>query len=241
MAGMVGSWGAVAFHRPLREAEIRSIRVERRQQYKPGLVPDTFDGLTAQLTVYELKALVAQRYHISPRQQMTLRHWGAALDERSTLRGAKLSDGGVVELTVSPRTPEECRLLVQQNPPTQLRVRPHMSSLDEVLTLTGLRADTTIGSLKAQIWEEKLLADATKEELLLSRILFHPRFLTWEVLLSPSALDDSMTIVGCSLMRDDILYLAPELKAVDPAEVAKAGKEKKGSGKGKSKGKAKAK
>ncbi|KAJ1637116.1 hypothetical protein T492DRAFT_955230 [Pavlovales sp. CCMP2436] len=232
-AGTAGSWGAVAFHRQV--VEIRTLRVQRRQQYTSGLA-DIFDGLSAQLTVRELKELVSTRYHYSPRQQVTLRSWGAVLDDRSTLHDAKLSDGGVVELTVSPRTPEECRLLVQQNPPTQLRVRPHVSSHDELLTLTGLRADTTIGSLKGRIWDEKLLVSASKEALEKSRLLFHPAFLTWEVLLSPSSLDDRMTIIECGLMRNDILYLAPEKKD----EVHHVGKPAgKGGGKVKSKPKAK--
>ncbi|KAG8469364.1 hypothetical protein KFE25_005819 [Diacronema lutheri] len=231
---MLRSWGAVAFHRPLQQQQISTVRVQLRQRFKP--TEEVLTGLSAQTSVRELKHMVALRLHISPRQRLIMRHWGAELDDGWTLRQAKLSDGGVVDLSVTLRTPDECQQLALAAPPTSLRVRSMFGRGSNVLTLAGLRADTTIGSLKAMICEQRLVDDVPKEALERARLMFHPRFLTWELLLSRATLDDRLTVLECGLMRDDILFLAPE---ETPPPVDDKAADKKGKGGGTRKGVAK--
>lgn len=212
-------WSASTFHRPLQHAEISTLRVQVRQRFKPA--EEELSGLHAGMRIDELKRLIARRLHISPRQRIVVRHWGKELEDGWTLRQSKLSDRGLVELSVAPRSAEECRILASTAPPTSLLVRPMMGRAHEILELADLHADTTIGDLKAMIWEQRLLEGASKEAVEAARLLFSPQFLTWEVLISSGALDDRLTIVECHLMRDDILYLAPELQAEPPVPVKK--------------------
>jgi hypothetical protein len=205
---MIQGWSSAAFHRPLQQ-DINRLRVQLRQRFLP-LADEELSGLSAQMTIREIKLLLSSRLHISPRQRLELRHFGTELADSWSLREAKLSDSSRIELTVVARTPEECQELLRAHPPVALRIRPTIGSGTDMLTLGGLRADTTIRDLKMMVYEQRLIEDVHKAAIEKARIMFSPAFLTWEVLLSQATLDDNLTIVETKLMRDDILLLANE-------------------------------
>jgi len=228
------SWGAVAFHRPLSQQQIESVRFRVVPQFLPS--EERIEGLSAEMAVSELKARIAEHLGCSPRVRIVLRLWGAVLQDAPSLRAAKVTHDSLVEVLLLPLSADEVEALIARCPPTSVRVRPMLGPNsgalrgDALLQLQGLRADTTIAMLKRQIVERRLLEGVPKEAVERARLMFHPAFHTWEVLLVAAALPDEATVLACRLTRDDILYLAPE---EEPApELAPDRAAPKGKGKG---------
>lgn len=221
----IKSWSGTWFHRPLLQDEITTLRVKLTPQFAPA--EERVDGLTADVRIADLKQVIAMQLSLSPRVKLRLRSWGSDLNDSATLRESLLIDDGLVELLITPRSPEECADLVQSNPPAVLRIKPMMGIGEQMIVLSGLRANTTIGTLKSMLVEQRLLEEWPQETIEKGRILFHPHIISWELLLTNSVLPDASTIVDCQLMRDDILYLAPEEEKPEPRE-ERSRKDKKG-------------
>ena len=64
------------------------------------------EELTGELTVRELKQRIAHRLHISPRKVLTLRWWGAVMDDTKTLDELHVADNGLLELSLKSHTQE---------------------------------------------------------------------------------------------------------------------------------------
>ena len=88
------------------------------------------------LTVRELKRRVAHKLHISPRKLMTLRWWGAVMDDEKTLDECHVADGGLLELSLKNHAQAELDALKDVR---QVRVRVASGSMvvvDEVSNAT---------------------------------------------------------------------------------------------------------
>ena len=99
---------------------------------------------TEELTVRELKQRIAHRLHISPRKLMTLRWWGAVMDDEKTLDECHVADGGLLELSLKNHAQAELDALKDVR---QVRVRVASGSMvvvDEVSNArtTGARKPT---------------------------------------------------------------------------------------------------
>ena len=98
---------------------------------------------TEELTVRELKQRIAHRLHISPRKLMTLRWWGAVMDDEKTLDECHVADGGLLELSLKNHAQAELDALKDVR---QVRVRVASGSMVVVDEVSNAR---TTGATKA--------------------------------------------------------------------------------------------
>jgi len=174
---------------------------------------------TESMTVRLLKTRIMHKLHISPRKILTLRWWGAIMDDEKTLDQEHVADGGLLELSLKNHTQAELEPLKDVQ---QVRVRVMTG---EMVIIEEVTPQTTVGAVKRTIVERKLfgpMIDAKAPPPM--ELCYSQCFTSSSAPVFGNNMPEESTLGQHGVLHDDLLYLRLPPPPKDDAGKDKGGK-----------------